>query len=291
MTDLIACTRELYEAGWSFDTHRGDEGRAQFGPRSPYAEWMPVERKRIDGVRHITDRWNCGDPTANYESWFTELPEPVPPVITRMNDVIGVPVRSADEAVAVLAQLDRREAAELLTAFWKSEAQHLGPGEQVTVLDIMDALDISTLPFLDADIAQLASGTILSDDPAWTRFAHARAIMRRREQRRDPADMPALVRLAKDAVNDTEAYATWTARILYWLGNATQEDRTNIEEVIDTLIKPSSSPNMDIREGASNAWFYVLAGRVTYNIPSVKYGDPTPEGLAQLAQQVRDSFG
>ena len=258
------------------------------GPRERYEQWVIEERERTDGVRHITDRWNCGDPTANYESWFESLPEPVPPVIARMNDVIGVSVRSADDAVAVLRRLDRGEATRLLAAFRKSEAQHLGPGEQVTVLDIMDALDLSTVPFLDADIAQLASGTVLSDDPAWTRFAHARAIMRRREQRRDPADMPALVRLAKDAVNDTEAYATWTARILYWLGNATQEDRTNIEEVIDTLIKPSSSPNMDIREGASNAWFYVLAGRVTYNIPSVKYGDPTPEGLAQ---QVRDSFG
>ena len=246
VTDLVACTRDLYESGWRFESSLDGDEWMRVGPA--YAEdrdaWQDDERERIGSVIPILDRWNCGDPTIPFERWQVEPREPVPPVVSRLNGFVGLSVRSVKEAIRELSGRNPVEVARLLEGFWESDSGVLGPGEQVSVLDMMDALGVPTLKFLDADLESLAGGVVVSGSEPWTRFVYGRALMRRREVRRDPGDVDVLLALTSGLLD--HSYWIWPYRMLDWLSHAAVEDDTGVGEVLRLLEPLSRSENRRI---------------------------------------------
>ena len=249
VTDLVACTRDLYEADWLFELTEGDSLDPQ-----------PPERERIAGVIPILDRWNCGDPTIPWEGWQVEPREAVPPVVSRLNAFVGLSVRSVKEAIRELSARNPVEVAGLLAGFWESEFAVLGPGEQVSAMDMMDALGVPTLPYLDTDLERLAGGVVVSGSEAWTRFVHARLLMRRREVRRDAGDVDVLLGLTAAAIDEHEVYWGWPAQMIDWLGFAAVQEGDRFDEV-RALAEPFlTSRTQYLRISAQSAIRYIDQG-------------------------------
>ena len=285
VSDLIACTLELYESGWQFE--RTITEFAEVERRIATSEWFeqrreqfaesPVPQSReerqvnydlhmerrdeeLTAVLPILDKWNCGDPTAPYEGWYDHVREPIHPVIGRMSQALGVEVRTTGEIVEALRARNPLEVASLLETFWESEEDHLGPGEQVTALDVMDQLGVPTVGFLDSEISKLVEGTEVSGNAAWTRFVRGRAIMRRREQQKEARDLDSLLAVTQEAVEDREAYLIWTARLIKWLGFVASDERARIDDVRSLLDQAEQLPNYE-RSGEGMIGYVIRQAR------------------------------
>ena len=169
-------------------------------------------------------------------------------------------MRTTGEIVEALRARNPLEVASLLETFWESEEDHLGPGEQVTALDVMDQLGVPTVDFLDSEISRLVEGTEVSGNAAWTRFVRGRAIMRRREQQKEARDLDSLLAVTQEAVEDREAYLIWTARLIKWLGFVASDERARIDDVRSLLDQAEQLPNYE-RSGEGMIGYVIRQAR------------------------------